>query len=125
MFDNSYSYFKSKKITYSVVVTTPLTEIEKGASKIEEKIFDQNDNDISHNEKDEEWMNLKTPSISRLFIGTFIYTDIRFHQNLRLFYDHIYLKWGNILYWFSDVDDEKVNKIWRKIILRSKEDFHT
>lgn len=25
----------------------PLTEIEKGASKIEEKIFDQNENDIS------------------------------------------------------------------------------
>lgn len=49
VFDNSYSYFKAKKITYSVVmVETPLGEIEKGASKIEEKIFDQNDNDISH-----------------------------------------------------------------------------
>lgn len=48
MFDNSYSYFKAKKITYSVVmVETPLVEIEKGASKIEEKIFDQNENDIS------------------------------------------------------------------------------
>lgn len=68
MFDNSYSYFKSKKITYSVVVTTPLTEIEKGASKIEEKIFDQNDNDISQNEKDEEWMNLKA------FLFAAIYT---------------------------------------------------
>lgn len=49
VFDNSYSYFKAKKLTYSVVmVETPLGEIEKGASKIEEKIFDQNDNDISH-----------------------------------------------------------------------------
>lgn len=48
VFDNSYSYFKAKKITYSVVmVETPLVEIEKGASKIEEKIFDQNENDIS------------------------------------------------------------------------------
>lgn len=52
VFDNSYSYFKSKKITYSVVVTMPLTEIEKGASKIEEKIFDQNENDISKVEKE-------------------------------------------------------------------------
>lgn len=51
VFDNSYSYFKSKKITYSVVTTTPLTEIEKSASKIEEKIFDQNDNDTSQVQK--------------------------------------------------------------------------
>lgn len=51
VFDNSYSYFKSKKITYSVVVTTPLTEIEHGANKIEEKIFDQNENDISQVDK--------------------------------------------------------------------------
>lgn len=47
VFDNSYSYFKSKKLTYSVVVTTPLEEIEKSANKIEEKIIDQNENDIS------------------------------------------------------------------------------
>lgn len=47
VFDNSYSYFKSKKLTYSVVVTTPLEEIEKSANKIEEKIVDQNENDIS------------------------------------------------------------------------------
>lgn len=47
VFDNSYSYFKSKKLTYSVVVTTPLEEIEQSANKIEEKIVDQNENDIS------------------------------------------------------------------------------
>ncbi|XP_070492722.1 SEC14-like protein 4 [Chironomus tepperi] len=47
VFDNSYSYFKNKKLTYSVVVTRPLDEVEKSASKIEEKIFDQNENDIS------------------------------------------------------------------------------
>jgi hypothetical protein len=29
------------------VVTTPLEEIEKSANKIEEKIVDQNENDIS------------------------------------------------------------------------------
>lgn len=52
-FDNSYSYFKSKKLTYSVVTTTPLTEIEKSASKIEEKIFDHNDNDISEVQRTE------------------------------------------------------------------------
>jgi hypothetical protein len=48
VFDNSYSYFKNKKLTYSVVmVETPLGEIEKGASNIEETIVDQNENDIS------------------------------------------------------------------------------
>lgn len=52
-FDNSYSYFKSKKLTYSVVTTTPLTEIEKSASKIEEKIFDHNENDISEVQRSE------------------------------------------------------------------------
>jgi len=51
VFDNSYSYFKSKKLTYSVVLTTPLEEIEQSASKIEEKIVDQNDNDV-HVEKE-------------------------------------------------------------------------
>lgn len=52
LFDNSYSYFKSKKITYSVVmVETPLVEIENSASKIEEQIFDHNENDISQVEK--------------------------------------------------------------------------
>jgi hypothetical protein len=53
VFDNSYSYFKSKKVTYSVVTTTPLNEIEDSASKIEEKIFDQNENDISAVAKEE------------------------------------------------------------------------
>uniref|UniRef100_A0A8D7ZT69 SEC14-like protein 2 n=4 Tax=Culex pipiens TaxID=7175 RepID=A0A8D7ZT69_CULPI len=31
LFDNSYSYFKTKKIRYSVVMTTPLAEIEQAA----------------------------------------------------------------------------------------------
>lgn len=84
MFDNSYSYFKSKKITYSVVVTTPLTEIEKGASKIEEKIFDQNDNDISQNEKDKEWMNLKAPSYSQLFKRYFNLYSIRIFDSIKI-----------------------------------------
>lgn len=53
VFDNSYSYFKNKKLTYSVVVTRPLDEVEKSASKIEEKIFDQNENDISNEIKTE------------------------------------------------------------------------
>jgi hypothetical protein len=34
MFDNSYSYFKGKKIKYSVLMTTPLSEIEKAANDI-------------------------------------------------------------------------------------------
>ncbi|CRK92712.1 CLUMA_CG006247, isoform A [Clunio marinus] len=47
VFDNSYSYFKSKKITYSVVMMeTPLEEIEKGARKIEEKLLDENKNNL-------------------------------------------------------------------------------
>lgn len=46
VFDNSYSIFKSKKITYSVVLTSPLSEVEKSASQIEEKLFDQNDNEV-------------------------------------------------------------------------------
>lgn len=51
VFDNSYSYFKNKKLTYSVVVTRPLDEVEKSASRIEEKIFDQNDNKITNKEE--------------------------------------------------------------------------
>lgn len=56
VFDNSYSYFKNKKLTYSVVITRPLEEVEKSASKIEEQIFDQNENDIRYdsNEMKEE-----------------------------------------------------------------------
>lgn len=34
LFDNSYSYFKTKKIRYSVLMTTPLSEIEQTASAI-------------------------------------------------------------------------------------------
>ncbi|XP_055629131.1 SEC14-like protein 2 [Toxorhynchites rutilus septentrionalis] len=34
MFDNSYSYFKNKKIRYSVLLTTPLSEIEQAASSV-------------------------------------------------------------------------------------------
>lgn len=34
-------------------MTTPLTEIEKSANKIEEKIFDQNENDVSQNQEEE------------------------------------------------------------------------
>jgi hypothetical protein len=33
-------------------MTTPLTEIEKSASKIEETIFDQNENDVSKLERE-------------------------------------------------------------------------
>lgn len=62
VFDNSYSYFKSKKITYSVVMMdTPISEIEKSASKIEEKIFDQNENDVRLDqlqEKDINWLKI-------------------------------------------------------------------
>jgi hypothetical protein len=53
LFDNSYSYFKSKKLTYSVVVTTPFQENEKSATKIEEKNVDQNENDITCDTKEE------------------------------------------------------------------------
>lgn len=53
VFDNSYSYFKNKRLTYSVVITRPLEEVEKSASKIEEKIFDQNENDVSCDAKEE------------------------------------------------------------------------
>lgn len=66
VFDNSYSYFKSKKLTYSVVTTTPLTEIEESASKIKEKIFDQNENDISEVQRTE-WA--ATPSRLDTCIG--------------------------------------------------------
>ena len=51
LFDNSYSYFKSKKLIYSVVVTTPLDEVEKSASNIEEKLVDQNENNINFESK--------------------------------------------------------------------------
>ena len=36
VFDNSYSYFKSKKLTYSVILTTPLSEIENEANEVVE-----------------------------------------------------------------------------------------
>lgn len=49
VFDNSFSYFKSKKLTYSVVMTTPLGKIEQTANSIEsdEKHVDQNENDLT------------------------------------------------------------------------------
>lgn len=64
-FDNSYSYFKNKKITYSVVMMkTPLDEIEKSASKIEEDVFDQNENQISA-----EWNSFVCYDISQSMIN--------------------------------------------------------
>jgi hypothetical protein len=53
VFDNSYSYFKSKKLTYSVVISMPLEQIEKSANKIEEKILDQNENHVGDDECEE------------------------------------------------------------------------
>lgn len=37
VFDNSYSYFKNKRIRYSVILTAPVSvdELEKGAAKLE------------------------------------------------------------------------------------------
>lgn len=38
VFDNSYSYFKNKRIRYSVILTAPVSvdELEKGAAKLED-----------------------------------------------------------------------------------------
>lgn len=37
VFDNSYSYFKNKRIRYSVILTAPVSvdELEKGAAKLD------------------------------------------------------------------------------------------
>lgn len=42
VFDNSYSYFKNKRIRYSVILTPPVSvdELEKGAATLEEKIIE-------------------------------------------------------------------------------------
>lgn len=55
MFDNSHSFFKTKKITYSVVLSTPLEQIERDANVVKEKTVEQNEinnnNDISNDSK--------------------------------------------------------------------------
>ena len=47
VFDNSYSYFKSKKLTYSVVITKPLDENEENSTQIEEQVEENGTNGIN------------------------------------------------------------------------------
>lgn len=89
MFDNSYSYFKSKKLTYSVVMTTPLTELEKSANRIEENIFDQNDNDISQIQMTKSWaencFRCVLSSLELVILSHNLHNlDNKFYQILRL-----------------------------------------
>jgi hypothetical protein len=44
VFDNSYSYFKSKKLTYSVVISKPLDQTEETTTQIEEQVEDSETN---------------------------------------------------------------------------------
>ena len=49
VFDNSYSYFKSKKLTYSVVITKPLDENEENATQFEEQVEENESNGTNGN----------------------------------------------------------------------------
>ncbi|XP_070494118.1 SEC14-like protein 4 [Chironomus tepperi] len=57
VFDNSYSYFKSKKLTYSVVITKPLDENEVNASQIEEQVEENETNEGTNGDLDVEFSN--------------------------------------------------------------------